>query len=199
MIASAYALYQCARIWGWLHQFWSALAGREGHLLPLATIRASCASHNVSFVGTQSVPTAKIRGSVNRHHDFDADFHPLRDHIEGRWLNVATAWQFGVALLPVELIQVREDYFVSDGHHHISVARAMGQKYVDAVVTAWHVEDDCADQRPVVQDAVPTEEVGPGKRSLLFIQAILLALLAVNIALAWPIPLILGYLAATGR
>ncbi len=38
-----------------------------------------------------------------------------------------------MALPPVELIQVGENYIASDGHHHISVARAMGHEYFDAV------------------------------------------------------------------
>ena len=40
---------------------------------------------------------------------------------------------------PVELIQVGDLYFVRDGHHRISVARAMGQEAIEAKVTAWHV------------------------------------------------------------
>ncbi len=195
MMASAYKLYERARTGGWLHQILSALTGREGHLLPLAAIRAACAAYSTSFAGTRSVPIAKIRGSVNRYHDFDADFHPLHDHIEDRWLNIATAWQFGVALPPVDLIQVGENYFVSDGHHRISVARAMGQEHIEAMVTTWQAGDHCADHRSI-PDAIQTEEVSPGKRSLLFIQAILLALLAVNVALAWFVPLILRNISA---
>ena len=30
-------------------------------------------------------------------------------------------------------------YFVRDGHHRISVARARGQRAIDAVVTVWDV------------------------------------------------------------
>jgi len=31
-------------------------------------------------------------------------------------------------------------YFVRDGHHRISVARALGQAYIDAEVTVWEVD-----------------------------------------------------------
>jgi hypothetical protein len=34
----------------------------------------------------------------------------------------------GMTLAPVELIQDGESYFVRDGHHRISVARALGQR-----------------------------------------------------------------------
>ena len=42
-------------------------------------------------------------------------------------------------LPPVALIQVGHLYFVRDGHHRISVARALGQETIDAEVTVWDV------------------------------------------------------------
>jgi hypothetical protein len=41
---------------------------------------------------------------------------------------------------PVELIRVGDVYFVRDGHHRVSVARALGQAYIDAEVTVWEVK-----------------------------------------------------------
>jgi hypothetical protein len=35
------------------------------------------------------------------------------------------------------LIQVGDDYFVRDGHHRISVARAFGREQIDAEVIVW--------------------------------------------------------------
>jgi hypothetical protein len=37
------------------------------------------------------------------------------------------------------LIRVGDVYFVQDGHHRISVARALGQQHIEAKVTAWKV------------------------------------------------------------
>ncbi len=42
-----------------------------------------------------------------------------------------------MALPPVDLIQLGDTYFVRDGHHRISVARALGYAYIDANVTVW--------------------------------------------------------------
>jgi hypothetical protein len=39
----------------------------------------------------------------------------------------------------VELIQIGEVYFVQDGHHRISVARALGQRTIEAQVVVWQV------------------------------------------------------------
>jgi hypothetical protein len=43
----------------------------------------------------------------------------------------------GTPLPPVELIQTGETYFVVDGHHRISVAKAFGEQSIDAEVTIW--------------------------------------------------------------
>jgi hypothetical protein len=42
-------------------------------------------------------------------------------------------------LPPVVLVQVGDVYFVRDGHHRISVARALGQLDIEAEVTVWQV------------------------------------------------------------
>jgi hypothetical protein len=42
-------------------------------------------------------------------------------------------------LPPVALIQVGDVYFVRDGHHRISVARALGRNQIEAKVTAWQM------------------------------------------------------------
>jgi hypothetical protein len=39
----------------------------------------------------------------------------------------------------VALVQVGDIFFVRDGHHRISVARALGQIDVEARVTVWQV------------------------------------------------------------
>jgi hypothetical protein len=74
------------------------------------------------------VSSDQIYGSESRVQDFNADINPLQDYTMGRWLSIATAMHRGLELPPVILIQIGELYFVRDGHHRISVARAQGQK-----------------------------------------------------------------------
>ena len=90
--------------------------------------------------GLQNVPIARIRGSEGRSRDFDAEFHPINERTEERWVSIASAQMLDKALPPVELIQVGDDYYVRDGHHRISVARALGQMAIEADVTVWEVE-----------------------------------------------------------
>ena len=91
-------------------------------------------------LGVRSIALANIVGSVDKPSDFDQRFRPLKRHSEPRWLRVATAMMRGATLPPVELIQVGGGYYVQDGHHRISAAKALGYAYIDAVVTVWKVE-----------------------------------------------------------
>lgn len=134
---SARQLYQHAYTLGWLGQVWSALTGRSRHLLRLAEVEVNKASGNSCSIGLQMVPIRQIQGSQGRCQDFDRNFYPLQDHLRSRWLHVAMAQQQGAALPPVELIQVGDVYFVRDGHHRISVAKALGQLEINAEVRVW--------------------------------------------------------------
>jgi hypothetical protein len=96
--------------------------------------------HGSHYAGTQTVALDRIQGSENKSADFDATFRPLNEASEGRWRNMATAWLRGEVLPPVDLVQIGDTYFVRDGHHRISVARALGREYIDATVTVWDVD-----------------------------------------------------------
>jgi hypothetical protein len=133
------SLYACARSRAQWGQLWSALTKRSGHLLALAEIDTSGLLGTRRYVGMQTVPIRHIRGSQGRAYDFDRDFNPLKDHTRERWLGIGAARERGTALPPVDLIQVGDVYFVQDGHHRISVARALGQQAIEAEVTVWKV------------------------------------------------------------
>jgi hypothetical protein len=120
-------------------QFWSRLTGRSRALYALKDVRASCTVQAEYDGGIRSVSIRQIRGSEGRSRYFDCDFNPLYDQARGRWLNIARARQQGQAMPPVRLVQVGDIYFVRDGHHRISVARALGQLNIDARVTVWEV------------------------------------------------------------
>jgi hypothetical protein len=104
------------------------------HALP----NISEASHKGQhYMGAQTVDIRCIGGSVNKSADFDIHFNPLSDHIEARWVKVATAMLDGIDLPPIELILVKDTYYVVDGHHRVSVAHMLGIQFLDAIVTRW--------------------------------------------------------------
>lgn len=117
----------------------ASLLGRANRLLHLGSVVANAGLRGGRYAGVRTVPIRDIRGSEGRCHDFDADFRPLKTHNQSRWVGLAAARLRGVVLPPVNLIQVGGVYYVRDGHHRISVARAFGQEHVDAEVTVWDV------------------------------------------------------------
>lgn len=136
---SAVTLYARSRRHGRRGRFWSTRSRDSRRLLDLSEIGDTYRVEARSYAGLHTVPIEQIRGSEGRSNDFDRDFHPLQDHCKGRWLRVAAARDRDRVLPPVVLVQVGDVYFVRDGHHRISVARALGQLDIEAEVTVWHV------------------------------------------------------------
>lgn len=132
-------LYHRALDRGRRAQRWSTLARRSRRLLDLVSIEAQCVVDARCDAVLRTVPLNQIRGSEGRVGDFDCDFYPLRQHTQERWLGIAKAWERGKELPPVALVQVGDIYFVRDGHHRISVARALGQTAIEARVIVWQV------------------------------------------------------------
>lgn len=120
-------------------RFWKALTGQKSRLKNLHDRLAGVKVLSSHYAGVKTIPLDKITGSEGRGLDFDAAFFPLRMHNEERWIGVAAARIAGEVLPPVELLQVGEEYYVRDGHHRLSVARAFGQKEIEAEVTAIEV------------------------------------------------------------
>jgi len=135
----ALGLYERARRRGWWYRLQALLRGRSTALLELARITAGSTISARHSLGAQIVPIGQIRGSEGRRTDFDDTFHPLQNHTRSRWLGIAVAWLEGVELPPIDLIRVGDTYFVRDGHHRISVVRALGLQEIAAVVTVWEV------------------------------------------------------------
>lgn len=133
-------LYQRARMAGRKRKLWSLLTRRPRRLLDLREVERACHIRGRCYAGTQPVNLAGIRGSAGRCRDYDDEFHPLLGEHSSRWLSIACAQRMQVPLPPVKLIRVGDVYFVEDGHHRISVARALGQQEIDAEVVVWHVE-----------------------------------------------------------
>jgi hypothetical protein len=156
----AVTLYTHVRSQGWRSQVWSALTGRSHCLLPLAKVGAASTVHACRCARIQTVPISQIRGSEGRSKDFDRDFNPLQSHTKDRWLGIAGALQRGRVLPPVELIQVRDVYFVRDGHHRISVARALGQLDIEAKVTVWQVSGALPWERAADTPRLAGQEMG---------------------------------------
>lgn len=93
-----------------------------------------CPHHPRGLVRREAatVPVESIVGTLARGEDFDRLFRPLNPSLRNRRERLARAGAAGLS--PVSLVRVGELYFVEDGHHRISLARARDQLAVDALV-----------------------------------------------------------------
>jgi hypothetical protein len=130
-------LYRRVRWRARLSRWCRVLIQRPCCLANLNHVRAAGLVRGSHSAGVRTVPIRYIRGSECRSADFDSAFRPLHQRNRQRWLSVAAASLQGIALPPVTLIQVGDIYFVRDGHHRISVARALGEEYIEAEVIVW--------------------------------------------------------------
>jgi hypothetical protein len=106
-----------------------------GVVLPYDEVLEALGFVSERSVGLRVVPLDAIVGAVGRGRDFDRRFRPTSARVRSRWEQIATAMRRGESLPPVSLNQIGELYFVADGHHRVSVARALGRTEIDAYVT----------------------------------------------------------------
>jgi hypothetical protein len=90
-------------------------------------------------VGLQSVDLDRIVGTVRHPSQNTGDFLPL-PHLRGqnwlgRWQRISRAMERLERLPPIDLVQVGDDYYVTDGHNRIAAARRAGGLEIDADVT----------------------------------------------------------------
>ena len=130
----ALGLYSQIIIGRWVHKVLSLIHHNSRKLMNLNNAKPPTCRKNRHFAGQQSIAIDKIKGTDGRESDFDNDFYPLQDRLRSRWLGVASARLSGKELPPVEVINMGGTYYVQDGHHRISVARALGEQFIDAEV-----------------------------------------------------------------
>jgi hypothetical protein len=106
-----------------------------GDMLAFEDVIAALGRTGQVDLGTQTVALDSIVGTVGRRRgEFDRSFRPAARRLRPRWLRVAAARRRGVDLAPVELYRVGALHFVEDGHHRVSVARALGDETIQAHV-----------------------------------------------------------------
>ena len=111
---------------------------RRSHLYDLNMIKSSLHVHGSSYAGIKVVRISSIIGSEGRISDFDSGFHPMSEAARERWVNIAMIHIAHLPLPPIQLIEIGDSYFIRDGHHRVSVARAFGQTAMDAEVITWN-------------------------------------------------------------
>jgi hypothetical protein len=127
-------LFSRAKTRGAWCTLWHKLQGKENRLKDLTQVAGNAKRRPAAQSGIANVALSRIIGSEGRTDDFDSAFNPLKNHNRDRWIGIASARRRGIALPPVELIQVDDEYFVRDGNHRVSVAKAAGQVDIEAQI-----------------------------------------------------------------
>jgi hypothetical protein len=115
----------------------AALRGQP-HGLDLPTLKAAAilglgGSRNPS---EQEIALDDIAGATDAADGkFDRDFLPTDERSRSRFQAIATALREGKELPPIEVYRLHGRYYVSDGHHRVAAARALGEKSIAAYVT----------------------------------------------------------------
>jgi hypothetical protein len=111
------------------------ITGRNTDLVSFEEVARKLKARQQVEIGTQMVPLDKIVGSVGRYRDFTRTFLPRASANPERWIRLDAAVNALETVPPVELFKIGDVYFVRDGNHRVSVARANGASHIEARVT----------------------------------------------------------------
>jgi hypothetical protein len=85
-------------------------------------------------LGVQVIAVNSIVGTVDRATGFDRSFRPTSSRVRTRWERIAAAMRRGEPLPPIDVYRIGDAHFVRDGHHRVSVARALRIEQIEAHV-----------------------------------------------------------------
>jgi hypothetical protein len=110
-------------------------------MLPFEEVVAALGRRSERDIGIQEIRLDTIVGTVARRHgEFDRNFRPTSPGVRSRWERIATARRRGQSMPPIDVYRIGELHFVQDGHHRVSVARALGDTHIEAHVKEVRTE-----------------------------------------------------------
>jgi hypothetical protein len=105
------------------------------HILPFEEVAQALGRIGERRLGLELITLDSIIGTVDRSREFDRDFRPTSPRVRERWQRINLAQRRGEAMPPIDVYRIGELHFVKDGHHRVSVARALGHRDINAYVT----------------------------------------------------------------
>jgi len=104
-------------------------------ILPFEEVARALGRVGERRLGEEPIPLDSIVGTVDRSREFDRAFRPTSPRVRERWQGINRAQRRGESMPPIDVYRIGELHFVKDGHHRVSVARALGHKDINAYVT----------------------------------------------------------------
>jgi len=123
-----------------INELQNFLAPDKKKLLSFHDVKKILKPQNEVYVGMKSVSINKIIGSEGRYRDFDNHFLPRSGYLRQRWERVDQAHLTDIPLPPIQLYEIGGMYFVRDGNHRVSVAKAQGVEFIDAEIISLKSE-----------------------------------------------------------
>lgn len=127
-----------------LKRLLAKMSGKSRDLRDLNEVRQHKTVEAIHETPCITIEIAKIKGSECRACDFDVEFLPLSHANRHRWASVYAARLSGATMPAISVVQVGNVYYVRDGHHRVSVARLMGEEYIEAHAQVWEVAGEAA-------------------------------------------------------
>jgi uncharacterized ParB-like nuclease family protein len=129
--------FQAARAQAFRRAILATLTRRGRGLLSMDKVLKAAGTLGRSDRGVQDIPIEKIVGSAaspSKATDFDPSFLPLSTRTRDRWTRIYREMAEGGELPPIDVYKLGDNYYVIDGHHRVSVARALGWDTISARV-----------------------------------------------------------------
>lgn len=113
-------------------RFFAKLTGRNASL-PIFPAEVQRGKRSRKLLGMKNIHVDQIIGTLTYCDDFDHKFRPLKKHLLKRWINAFISLNHD-KWTPIVVHKLGEQYFVEDGYHRVSVARALGMVYIESKV-----------------------------------------------------------------
>ena len=104
-------------------------------VLPYEEVLQALGYAGERYAGMHSIELDTVVGTVGRKSEFSRSFRPTSTKTRARWERIAQAQRSGESFPPIDVYRIGEAHFVKDGHHRVSVAKALGHTHIDAYVT----------------------------------------------------------------
>jgi uncharacterized ParB-like nuclease family protein len=128
--------FNVARRRAFVQDILAELSGRPDDLLSFSQVREQLRPlEPAEGARLEEIPLNRIVGSVGRYQDFNRAFLPRAQIDPQRWMRIDRLRRHK-DLPPIDVFQIGDVYFVQDGNHRVSVARARHDK----TIRAWVVE-----------------------------------------------------------
>jgi hypothetical protein len=117
----------------------SRMRGFDNRALLLSQLLENVTIGGETHLGAQEVRVDRIVGTENRGDDFSRNFDPVKRWLASRWIAIYGLMTRSEFHEPISVIEVGGVLFVRDGHHRVSVAKALDKEFLPASVTRYNL------------------------------------------------------------